>query len=129
MKQSIVLNSEETKRRAAAILAALPLEPCHEIVIREHKTTRNVEQNAKMWATLTDISEQVVWYGQKLSKEEWKDVFTASLKKLKVVPGLEGGFVVIGARTSNMTIAEMSEVIECAVAFGTQQGVKWRYYE
>jgi hypothetical protein len=82
-----------------------------------------------MWANLEDIAQQVVWYGQKLDKQEWKDVLTAGLKKQKIVPGIEGGFVVIGARTSKMTVAEMNELIELAVMFGAQQGVKFRALE
>lgn len=81
-----------------------------------------------MWANLEDIAQQVVWYGVKLTKDEWKDVLTAALKKQKVVPGLEGGFVVIGARTSKMTVPEMTELIELSTAFGTQQGVKFRAF-
>jgi hypothetical protein len=53
---------------------------------------------------------------------------TAALKKQKVVPGIEGGFVVIGARTSKMTVPEMTELIELSTAFGTQQGVKFRAF-
>jgi hypothetical protein len=87
---------------------------------------RSLEQNNLMWANLTDIAQQVVWYGNKLTKEEWKDVLTAALKQQKVVPGIEGGFVVLGARTSKMTVAEMTEMIELSTAFGTQQGVKVR---
>ena len=90
---------------------------------------RSLEQNRLMWANLEDIAQQVVWYGQKLHKEEWKDVLTAALKSQKVVPGLEGGFVVIGARTSKMTVAEMNELIELSTAFGTQQNVKFRAFE
>ena len=82
-----------------------------------------------MWANLEDIAQQVVWYGQKLDKQEWKDVLTAGLKKQKIVPGIEGGFVVIGARTSKMTVAEMNEVIELSIMFGAQQGVKFRALE
>jgi hypothetical protein len=82
-----------------------------------------------MWANLEDIAQQVIWYGQKLDKQEWKDVLTAGLKKQKIVPGIEGGFVVIGARTSKMSIAEMNELIELATMFGTQQGVKFRALE
>jgi len=82
-----------------------------------------------MWANLEDISQQVIWYGQKLHKEEWKDVLTAALKKQKIVPGIEGGFVVIGARTSKMTVAEMNELIELATMFGAQQSVKFRALE
>ena len=81
-----------------------------------------------MWANLEDIAQQVVWYGVKLTKDEWKDVLTAALKKQKVVPGIEGGFVVLGARTSKMTVAEMTELIELSTAFGTQQGVKFRAF-
>lgn len=79
-----------------------------------------------MWANLEDIAQQVVWFGQKLDKQEWKDVLTAGLKKQKIVPGIEGGFVVIGARTSKMSIAEMNELIELSTMFGAQQGVKFR---
>jgi hypothetical protein len=89
---------------------------------------RSLEQNRMMWANLEDIAQQVVWHGVKLTKDEWKDVLTAALKKQKVVPGLEGGFVVIGARTSKMTVPEMTELIELSTAFGTQQGVKFRAF-
>ncbi|MBV5266963.1 MAG: recombination protein NinB, partial [Burkholderiaceae bacterium] len=78
---------------------------------------RSLEQNRMMWANLEDIAQQVVWYGVKLTKDEWKDVLTAALKKQKVVPGIEGGFVVIGARTSKMTVPEMTELIELSTAF------------
>ena len=89
---------------------------------------RSLNQNRMMWANLEDIAQQVVWYGVKLTKDEWKDVLTAALKRQKVVPGIEGGFVVIGARTSKMTVPEMTELIELSTAFGTQQGVKFRAF-
>jgi urease gamma subunit len=90
---------------------------------------RSLEQNRLMWANLEDIAQQVIWHGVKLDKQEWKDVLTAGLKKQKIVPGIEGGFVVIGARTSKMSIAEMNELIELSTMFGAQQGVKFRALE
>lgn len=87
--------------------------------------TRTLEQNAKMWPMLTDVSTQVEWYGQRLTKEEWKDVFTAALKKQKVVPGLDGGFVVCGQSTRIMPKALFSELIELMYAFGAERGVEW----
>ena len=90
--------------------------------------TRSLEQNSLMWSLLTQISNTVVWHGQKLTKENWKDVLTASLKKQTVVPGIDGGFVVCGTSTSNMTKAELSELCELAIAFGTQQGVEFREF-
>lgn len=86
---------------------------------------RSIDQNNLMWEILTAIAKQVNWYGQRLAKEEWKDVLTASLKKQKAVPGLDGGFVVLGAKTSKMTIQEMGDVIELAYAFGAEHGVKF----
>lgn len=79
-----------------------------------------------MWAMLRDVSQQVVWHGQKLADSEWKDVFTAALKRQKVVPGLDGGFVVLGTSTKSMTIAEMSELMELMEAFGAEQHVRFR---
>jgi hypothetical protein len=87
--------------------------------------TRTLEQNALMWALLGDLSEQVNWHGNRLTSDEWKDVLSASLKKQKAVPGIDGGFVVIGARTSQMTKREMSDMCELICAFGAEHDVKW----
>lgn len=98
----------------------------HRLTLEVRPEKRSDAQNRRLWAMLTDISAQVDWYGHKLSSEEWKDVFSASLKRTKVVPGLDGGFVVCGQSTSRMTRAEMCELQELMEAFGAQQGVKFR---
>ena len=84
---------------------------------------RSAEQNSKMWVLLTIAAKQVEWYGSRLTAEEWKDVFTAALRREKVVPGINGGFVVLGQRTSRMTKDEMSELIELITAFLTGRGI------
>jgi hypothetical protein len=78
-----------------------------------------------MWAMLRDVSRQVVWHGQKLADSEWKDVFTAALKRQRVVPGIDGGFVVLGTSTSAMKMAEMAELMDLMEAFGAQQEVRF----
>lgn len=89
------------------------------------KTPRRThEQNALMWAMLTDIARQVEWYGQYLSAEDWKDVMSASLRRARVVPGLDAGtFVPLGMRTSSMTKQEFSDLIELIHAFAAERGV------
>lgn len=87
--------------------------------------TRSLQQNALLWATLTDISQQVDWYGRKLSPENWKHVFSAALKKQDVVPGLDGGFVVLGLSTSKMTVGEMADLQTLMEAFGAENGVRF----
>jgi hypothetical protein len=94
-------------------------------VVKIKEETRTLDQNAKLWPMLADISKQVDWYGQKLTDEEWKDVFTAALKKQKVVPGLDGGFVVCGQRTSKMPKREFCDLIELMYAFGAERCVQW----
>lgn len=98
---------------------------CSEGVSVEFKAPRrNLDQNALMWCLLGEISKQVVWYGAKLSAEDWKDVLTASLRKARVVPGIDPGtYVPLGMRTSDMTKAEMAELIELILAFGAERGV------
>ena len=98
----------------------------HRLTLEVRPEKRSDAQNRRLWALLADIAAQVDWYGQKLTSEEWKDVFSASLKRTKVVPGLDGGFVVCGQSTSKMTKAEMCELQELMEAFGAEKGVKFR---
>ena len=77
----------------------------YEVTIKQKPPTRSLEQNAKMWAMLNDISDQVKWYDQKMHPEDWKDLFTSALKEKRAIPSLDGyGVVMLGARTSKMTI-------------------------
>jgi hypothetical protein len=87
---------------------------------------RNLDQNARMWAMLADVSEQVDWYGSKLAPEDWKHIFSSSLRKLEVVPNLDGtGFVALGLSTSSMSKREMADLITLMAAFGDERGVVW----
>jgi hypothetical protein len=96
-------------------------------IVEFRKSTRSHEQNAKMHAMLGEVSDQVVWYGQKLKVEDWKNMFTASLRKASVVPGIDPGTVVpLGIHTSTMTIDEMSDMIELIYAFGAENNVTFK---
>lgn len=100
------------------------------VTVEPFEPTRTLEQNDKMWAVLTDIARQVDWHVdgklQKIKPEDWKDILTAGLKKTqRVAAGIEGGFVMLGQRTSRMRIDEMMELIEFALYFGAEHGVVW----
>jgi hypothetical protein len=101
----------------------------HRFEVEVRPQRRSTEQNAKLWAMLNEVARQVEWYGQHLTPEEFKHVFTAALKKQRVVPGLDGGFVVLGQSTSRMSKADLSELIELIHAFGAERGVKFRETE
>lgn len=97
----------------------------HRLVMEIRPEKRSDAQNRTLWSALRDVSQQVNWHGNKLTDEEWKHVFSASLKRQKVVPGLDGGFVVLGQSTSRMTKGEFSDLMELIWAFGNERDVKW----
>jgi hypothetical protein len=85
---------------------------------------RSLDQNALLWSLLGEVSRQVEWYGAKLSPEDWKDVFSASLRRARVVPGLDSGtYVPLGMRTSDMSKEEMANLLELIAAFGAEHNV------
>lgn len=95
-------------------------------VVEVKEASRTLEQNAKLWAMLSDIECQCDWHGLRLSSDEWKDLFSAGLMKSKVVPNMEGsGFVILGQRTSKMTKSEFSDLVELIYSFGAERGVVW----
>ncbi len=88
------------------------------------KKSRSLDQNALLWSCLGEISRQVDWYGQKLSADDWKDVFSASLRRARVVPGLDAGtYVPLGMRTSDMTKEEFSNLLELMFAFAAERNI------
>lgn len=92
--------------------------------------TRTLAQNALMWSILTDLSKQTKWAvdGEMvgLDPEDIKDILTAALRKhQRMAKGVDGGLVILGMRTSRMTRAQMSDVIEIAYAVGAERGVRW----
>ena len=98
MKKTFVLAHSTARQNAIAFIAAAPAGHC----VTVSEPTRTLEQNAALWSKLGEIAAQVVWHGRKLSPESWKTIFTASLKKQDVVPGIDGGFVVMGTSTSRI---------------------------
>ena len=113
------LTGEVAKKAACREILAAP----EGYVVTLAEPTRSLDQNSLLWPLLTEVSKQVDWHGNKLTADEWKDVFSAALKKQKVVPGLDGGFVVCGQSTSRMSKREFSDLVELIYAFGAERGV------
>lgn len=125
-RRVIEIRTADDRRALSNIIHDAPVGSVVEI----RAPRRSIDQNALMWSYLSQISAQVVWYGQKLSAEDWKDVLTASLRRTRVVPGIDAGtFVPLGMRTSQMTRAELSDLLELICAFAAERGVKFREHE
>jgi hypothetical protein len=117
----IILTSRETRHRAASWVMKAPTGT--RVEFKEAK--RSTDQNALMWACLTEIARSVVWHGVKLSADDWKLIFLSALKQeMRLVPNLDGtGFVSLGRSSSDLSKAEMSDLIELLFQFGAEQGL------
>ena len=114
---------QEARRRAAQACQDSP----EGFIVTIAEPTRSLEQNSRLWAMLNDIARQVDWYGKRLSAEDWKHIFSSSLRKLEVVPNLDGaGFVALGLSTSKMSKRELGDLMELMSAFGAEKGVIWQ---
>lgn len=120
---AIILTSRETRDRAKAWVDRAPSGAS--FILKENK--RSLPQNDRMWALLTDIARQAEWAGKKRSAKVWKDLFSAAVlsasNELEVVPGLDGGIMLVGLRTSEMTVAQMGDLMTFMEAWGAQNGV------
>ena len=99
--------------------------PPHAVVnIRE--ATRSGEQNARMWAMLSDVA-RAKPQGRVLSTDVWKALFMAEAGfKPRFEPSLDGqGVVPVGYKSSGLRKAEFSDLIEAIAAFGAEHGVQW----
>jgi hypothetical protein len=119
----VIVQSDRDRQKACAWVNQAPWGTRIEF----KATKRTTDQNAKMWAALTDIAEQVVWYGQKLKASDWKLILMASLRQeMRIVPNIDGtGFVNLGVSTSDLSKMEMSNLIELILMFGAKHGVKF----
>ncbi len=120
MKKTLTITGEVARK--AICRHVLTADEGYIVTIAE--PSRNLEQNAKMWAMLADISEQTDWHGNKLNPEEWKDLLSAGLVQSKVVPNMTGnGFVILGQRTSKLSKSQFAALIELITAFAVERGV------
>lgn len=122
-KPSFALRSESDRARAIALLQRVDLTAGWTWTMREE--VRSDAQNRRMWAMLRDISRQVEWYGQKLSDEDWKHIFSASVQKQRAVPGLDGGFVVLGISTRKQSKAWFNDMFDVMEAFAAERAVRF----
>lgn len=116
----LTLNSSSIRDQATSWIKKAP--PGTRLEFRA--PVRSLPQNDLMWARLTDIAKHINWHGQNLTPADWKDIFTASLRRARVVPNIDGdGFVQLGLHTSDLSKEEMGNLLDLIDAFGAERGV------
>ena len=92
-------------------------------VVELKPATRSNEQNAMLHAHLSEIARTHDWAGSKRDIDTWKRLLTAAWlrargESVEILPALDGhGVDVVFRRTSQMTVGEMSELIEYVLAW------------
>ena len=92
-------------------------------VVELKPATRSNEQNALLHAHLSEIARTHDWAGSKRDIDTWKRLLTAAWlrargESVEILPALDGhGVDVVFRRTSQMTVGEMSELIEYVLAW------------
>ena len=124
--RTLILAHEEARRRAIEAVREAPAG----MIVQIKEPTRNLEQNAALWVLLQAFSEQLLWpvngHMTKLTAEEFKDILSAAFKSetVRLAQGLNGGVVMLGARTSKMSKREFSEFLEFVHMVAAERGVE-----
>lgn len=117
-----IWSHEDRKHLASVIMDQSRVPAGTRIEFRASK--RTLGQNSLLWVLLTFVSENVEWHGVSLPADDWKVLFLAKLKRLRIVPNLDAdGFVALGASTSELSKAEFGELIEAVYEFCATAGL------
>lgn len=121
MSHRIILTTPHQRERAKALVDKAP----HGFVAEVREPKRTLEQNDKLWAMLTDISHAKP-LGRCHTPDDWKAIaMNACGWECQFCEGLDGRPFPIGFRSSHLTKAQMSTLIEWLQAFGDEHGVQW----
>jgi hypothetical protein len=119
--QTIRLVSDQARKMAANMAFQAP----HGSVANYRPPTRSNEQNSKMWAMLSDVA-RAKPEGRNLTTDKWKALFMDAIGiQADWEPGINGGVVNVGYRSSRLTKEQMSDLIEQMYAYGAEHGVEW----
>jgi hypothetical protein len=118
-----ILAHAEARHRAREAIAQAP----EGYVVTIKPPTRSLDQNAALWALLTEFSARLEWpvNGRmvRMTPEEWKDVLTAAFRQetARLAMGLNGGVVMLGSRTSKMDKPTFGEFLDFAQAVAAER--------
>lgn len=122
MPQVVTLRSDVQRAYACRLI----MEAQDDSVVSIRGPGRTLEQNARMWAMLTELSKAEP-RGLKYTPDEWKTLCMAACGwECQFLPGLlDGRPFPVGFRSSRMSKREMSALIDWIFAYGTENGVLW----
>ena len=103
----------------------------HKFELTIKPETRSSAANSRLHAMLTDIARQVVWAGKRRSVSVWKRLMTAAWlraqkENVELLPSVDDhGVDIIYEKTSEMSGAQVSSVMDYIEAWGAEHGVRF----
>lgn len=96
---------------------------------------RSLDQNSRFWAMLTDVAVQGRINGRRFNTEQWKLMFLHAYSEergveIKYLPALNrAGMVPCGRSSSDLSVGEMSELMDFISAWGAENNIKFHDQE
>jgi hypothetical protein len=96
---------------------------------------RSLDQNSRFWAMLTDVAVQGRIKDRRFNTEDWKTMFMTAYAEergleIRHLPALNrAGMIPCGRSSSDLSVAEMSELMEWIAAWGAENGIKFHDQE
>ena len=119
MSQTVILRGPSQRDFAKSMIDRAPADA----VVTIKAATRSLDQNAALWAALSDIS-RAKPEGRMHTPEVWKCLFMQACgHAVQFELGLDGRPFPTGFSSSRMTKAEMSDLLDFVFQWGAERGV------
>lgn len=118
--QTVILNSDYRRMQAHRLIEQAP----QGAVLNIQPAKRTIDQNSLMWALLSEIS-RAKPNGRMLTPDVWKALFLHALDhSQRFEQALDDkGMVPVGFRSSRLTKAQFSDLIEFIYSWAAENGI------
>lgn len=92
------------------------------------------KQRRMLNAVCNDLSAQLSWHGNRLSKDDWRHMLSGTMLGWRMMPAIDrgegaAGFIMLGGSSLNLTRSQCAEAITQAIHIGDHpqdQGLRAR---
>jgi hypothetical protein len=117
----VIIRGKDDRERAARWVMQMP--PGGRVEFKAPK--RTLDQNSKLWASLTDVATQKEHCGRRYTADQWKILFLHAIgREVQFIPSLDGStFIPWGQSSSDLSKDEMSTLIDFIECWCAENGV------
>ena len=121
MAQTVILRGPDQRALACNLIRAAPVDG----VVTIKPPGRNLDQNARLWAMISDVS-RAMPEGRRHTSEVWKCIFMQALgHESRFEMGLDNRPFPIGFSSSKLSKGDFADLITMVMEYGDRMGVPW----